>query len=388
MERREALEIFGLQKNVSEEEFVSEEELEKIYKTLVKKRHPDNQPDNPNATADFQRLGEAYEILKTPGPNMFNLKEESEEEKENKIKNEKAYDEYVEIYNSCTTKANKLGVALDEKYFAYANVANRGIISETVYQKLKETIVADFQVLEKNVQAYDSFVNYLKAGDIKDPLYSSMSEKLKGKRGILSASEINKERMAFVNEFNANYQDKLTDENAFATFQKFYKEMQEDLRIHYGETIKPRENLNVESKEYSPEVYQELIDDLKECKKYFEAQKEWRFSIFKEKLGKRNIDVNFYLSLRKFENGDSLTYDTLTIPKLNEMLKAFTTMDQIESLLSSLHISLEEYLKKFGKTIETVTNKELEIILEEVQKLGRKVTITQGIFDAQDMMRR
>lgn len=382
MERREALEIFGLQKNVSKEE------LEKIYKTLAKKMHPDSQLDNPNAKDDFQRLGEAYEILKTPGPSMFNLKEESEEEKENKKKNEKAYDEYLGIYNSCTTKANKLGIALDEKYFAYANMANRGIVSETVYQKLKETIVVDLQVLEKNVQAYDSFVNYLKAGDLNDPLYSSMLEKLKGKRGILSASEINKERMAFVLEFNANRKDKLTDENAFATFQKFYEEMQEDLRIHYGETIKPREHLNVESKEYSPEVYQELIDDLKECKKYFEAQKEWKFSIFKEKLAKRNIDVNFYLSLRKIENGDSLTYDTLTIPKLNEMLKSFARMDQIENLLSSLHITLEEYLKKFGKTIETVTNKELEIILEEVQKLGSKVSTIQDTLDAQDMMRR
>lgn len=367
MERREALEILGLTGNETKKE------IAEVYKKIDEKYNPFQNPNNPKS----KEILEAFSTLQ-------------KKEKENVIStaDEQAYDEYKKLFDNLEAEAMILRISLPKEYYNYTNKSNRGKVSEKIYQSLKISLQSDFDTIKKDVETYDSFVNYLKTGDINNPLYSSMLEKLNGKRGILSASEINKERLAFVNEFNANYQDKLTDENAFATFQKLYKEMQEDLRIHYGETIKPRENLNVESKEYSPEVYQELIDDLKECKKYYEAQKEWRFSIFKEKLAKRNIDVNFYLSLRKFENGDILTYDTLTIPKLNEMLKSFARMDEIESLLSSLNITLEEYLKKFGKTIETVTNKELEIILEEVQKLGSKVSTIQDTLDAQDMMRR
>ncbi len=163
--------------------------------------------------------------------------------------------------------------------------------------------------------------------------------------------------------------------------------MQENLRVHYGIKLIYQGELDLESDQYSPEIYQDLIEEMNECKEYFEAEKQEKFSIFTDELLKRNIDKNFYLSLRKV-NGKIPTDDTLTLPDLDKLLETFDLMDKIENILLPLNIPLEKYLKDCGKTIETVKKEELEIIFEDVQKLHDKISIIQDTLDAQDMMRR
>uniref|UniRef100_A0A0D9VPA0 J domain-containing protein n=1 Tax=Leersia perrieri TaxID=77586 RepID=A0A0D9VPA0_9ORYZ len=43
---------------------LSLEQIEKAYKTQSRLRHPDKRPDDPNATADFQRLASSYNFLR------------------------------------------------------------------------------------------------------------------------------------------------------------------------------------------------------------------------------------------------------------------------------------------------------------------------------------
>ncbi|KAG8073367.1 hypothetical protein GUJ93_ZPchr0006g40991 [Zizania palustris] len=43
---------------------LSLEQIEKAYKTQSRLRHPDKRPDDPNATADFQRLASSYKFLR------------------------------------------------------------------------------------------------------------------------------------------------------------------------------------------------------------------------------------------------------------------------------------------------------------------------------------
>lgn len=40
------------------------EQIEKAYRTQSRLRHPDKRPDDPNATADFQRLSSSYKLLR------------------------------------------------------------------------------------------------------------------------------------------------------------------------------------------------------------------------------------------------------------------------------------------------------------------------------------
>ncbi|XP_062209795.1 uncharacterized protein LOC133911534 isoform X1 [Phragmites australis] len=40
------------------------EQIEKSYRTQSRLRHPDKRPDDPNATADFQRLSSSYKLLR------------------------------------------------------------------------------------------------------------------------------------------------------------------------------------------------------------------------------------------------------------------------------------------------------------------------------------
>ncbi|XP_040377471.1 pre-mRNA-splicing factor cwf23 [Oryza brachyantha] len=43
---------------------LSLEQIEKAYRTQSRLRHPDKRPDDPNATADFQRLASSYKLLR------------------------------------------------------------------------------------------------------------------------------------------------------------------------------------------------------------------------------------------------------------------------------------------------------------------------------------
>eukprot|EP00439_Symbiodinium_sp_Y106_P013071 s2507_g1.t3 len=45
----------------------SEEDIKKAYRTKSREWHPDKNPDNPQATANFQRINEAYNVLKDEG---------------------------------------------------------------------------------------------------------------------------------------------------------------------------------------------------------------------------------------------------------------------------------------------------------------------------------
>lgn len=47
------------------------EELERKYKRLAKRWHPDKNPDNPEAEEKFKDIATAYRILKDPGSRLL-----------------------------------------------------------------------------------------------------------------------------------------------------------------------------------------------------------------------------------------------------------------------------------------------------------------------------
>ncbi len=58
--KRDFYEVLGVGKNASEED------LKKAYRKLAMKYHPDRNPDNPGAEANFKEAKEAYETLSNP----------------------------------------------------------------------------------------------------------------------------------------------------------------------------------------------------------------------------------------------------------------------------------------------------------------------------------
>jgi len=57
MSKRDYYEVLGVQKNASEAE------IKKAYRRLAMKHHPDRNPDDQSAEANFKEAKEAYEVL-------------------------------------------------------------------------------------------------------------------------------------------------------------------------------------------------------------------------------------------------------------------------------------------------------------------------------------
>ena len=60
MSKKDYYEILGVSKSISDEE------LKKVYRKLAMKHHPDRNPGDPKAEANFKEVKEAYEILSDP----------------------------------------------------------------------------------------------------------------------------------------------------------------------------------------------------------------------------------------------------------------------------------------------------------------------------------
>ena len=83
----------------------------------------------------------------------------------------------------------------------------------------------------------------------------------------------------------------------------------------------------------------------------------------KVELGKRYIRYNDFL---KFRGLEEQTISSLSISKLNNLLPL---IDQLKIILNKQGIAIEDYLNNMGLNIMTVTEEQLELILNNLSTM-------------------
>lgn len=148
------------------------------------------------------------------------------------------------------------------------------------------------------------------------------------------------------------YQE-LKNAKAFDEFQEFYKVFKEK---HYVLTSEKWNNIETYCDKKNRCKY--TPNELKNLKKKMEnryanklQEKTQNLSLLQERLRKRNIELDNYLGKRQ-KNGVVLTKENVTTYMLNQMLESTELIEEIDSYLIPLGITIEDYLKTQGKNLE------------------------------------
>lgn len=143
-------------------ESASEETINKVYKFLAKKYHPDTNPDNKEfAEAKFKEISEAYEILS----NSKKRASYDAELKEYKASQTPSvnYEDYENLKNYCIELENKINYL--QQYSSnlknQANVEPQKNYNQTVNQAYNDAVNQSYN--DAVNQAYnDAYINTLK----------------------------------------------------------------------------------------------------------------------------------------------------------------------------------------------------------------------------------
>ena len=162
--QRNYYDILEINKNASPEI------VEKAYKTLVKKYHPDLQDDISKKTAEakMKELNEAYDVLSSPEKRELYNKELEQLEKEVQAKTQSQFNGY-EVYQQKLVKKEKEKELNEEKEIEYAR---QQVIRQTQYEQEMQNAI--------NKAYYDAYIQDLKKRGYKIKYRKSLKDYIKG----------------------------------------------------------------------------------------------------------------------------------------------------------------------------------------------------------------
>lgn len=361
-------------------------EIKKAYRQLVKVYHPDANPDNPEVEDKFRKISEAYEVLSNPQkrqqydsgnyestnstskpttyyqdlffsffddlvkdifkPNDYEIKE-----------NERAFDNFVVLFEKVQQEANKLGFDFN-KLKQYTNTPNRGRIAASTYYNLTIQIQNELSSLKKRIKAFDEYIQFLDTMEEKFNQYGKtlkrIKEELRGKKGIISDTEISA-RQRSIREDLSKFERRA---RAFDNFTEFYNTANQEMQTLYSKTLISFDKY-LDSKnrtKFEQEVFSAKEREIRVIISDLKSERLSKLKQLREQLEKRNFNFQDYLGSRNLDES------TISISKITTILKSMTLIDQINTTLIPIGTSLDNLLKNRGKNLINMQYKELLVI--------------------------
>lgn len=217
---------------------------------------------------------------------------------------------------------------------------------------------------QDRIKMFDEFMAYLEE---LDKIFNSFGrslksykEKIKTKRGILTETEINKAKKDLANRLNIIKECA----RAFDSFQEFYKQIVEELKkfdmVWFVDPkfTDPKNRTTINKDEVNKkikEAKETLIDLIRE--------KISKFKALEQELSVKGKQISTYLAKL------GVTKDSIS-PKQIEVIRVYSTL---EETIKPLNISVDEFLKRFNKSISDLTPEELQMINNNVKDYFKEI---------------
>ncbi|MCI8330979.1 MAG: J domain-containing protein [Bacilli bacterium] len=318
----------------------TDEEIKKRYRDLCRQYHPDLNKDAPLKDELQRKINDAYNNI-CP-------------------KNRAAYD---------TERRNALGIK--GKIKTSLNTINDKV-SKMAFRFVNSSSI-------ENLEAYDQYIEFL---DELEPQFLEYGESTKpflegvlNKRGKISKETLEQYKKTIKRELEYIKMRAA----AFDEFQKFYTATNETIVKLYNKKLNLKEYTDINNRtKYNQLELEEKKLEIKNFVKKLNEERLKKLDSLKIELGKRYIRYNEFLELRGLKEE---TISTNTIKKLQSML---SIIDQIRIKLNKMGIALEDYLINMGLNIMTVTEKQLESILQSLNPSGQNLEELDKILRGED----